>query len=241
MMTGELKIYPDMAALARAAASHFVDIAQSSIALQGRFSVALSGGTTPEQMYRLLANPEFASHIDWKRVHLFWSDERCVAPDHQDSNSAMAWKSFIDRVPISMDNIHRILGEEDPVVAADTYEQELKDHFKAAVPKFDLILLGLGEDGHTASIFPGSAAATERIRIAVATQHPYSNQWRVTLTLPAINASSIVSFLVYGSAKARMLRIVKSGLVSPEEIPATGVSPTDGTVIWFCDQAAADN
>jgi len=238
-MTGELKVYPDLAALARAAATHFVDIAQSSIALNGRFSVALSGGTTPEQMFRLLAAPEFYSQIDWKHVHLFWSDERCVAPDHPESNYAMAWNSFIDHVPISMDNIHRILGEEDPVVAADTYEQDLKDHFKAPVPKFDLILLGLGEDGHTVSIFPGSTAAAEVKKLVVATQHPKSNQWRVTLTFPAINAAANVSFLVSGSAKAGMLRIVKSGLVSPEEIPVTGVDPKSGTLTWFCDHAAA--
>jgi 6-phosphogluconolactonase len=238
-MTADFRIYPDVTALARAAATQVVDIAQSAIALNGRFSVALSGGTTPERMYRLLATPEFSSRIDWKHVHLFWSDERCVAPDHPDSNYAMAWMAFIDHVPISMDNIHRILGEEDPVVAADTYEQELKDHFKSAVPRFDLMLLGLGEDGHTASIFPGSTAAIEGHKLAVATQHPNSNQWRVTLTFPAINASANVSVLVSGSTKASMVRIVKSGLVSPENVPATGIEPDGGTVTWFCDHAAA--
>jgi 6-phosphogluconolactonase len=238
-MRGELRVFPDSAALARAAAIQFVDLAAAAITLNQRFSVALAGGQTPRQMYQLLASSEFSGQIDWKHVHLFWSDERCVAPEHPDSNYAMAWKSFIDHVPISMDNIHRILGEEDPVVAADTYEQELKDHFKAALPRFDLLLLGIGEDGHTASIFPGTTAAIESHKLAVATQHPNSNQWRVTLTFPAINASANVSVLVSGSTKASMLRIVKSGLVSPAEVPATGIEPDGGTVTWFCDHAAA--
>lgn len=238
-MSGELRIFPDTAALARAAAMQFVELAAASIALNRRFSVALAGGQTPRQMYQLLASAEFSGQIDWKHVHLFWSDERCVAPDHPDSNYAMAWGSFIDDVPVSMDNVHRILGEVDPLVAADTYEQELKDHFKAPRPRFDLLLLGMGEDGHTASIFPGTSAASEAQRIAIATQHPKSNQWRVTLTFPAINAAANVTFLVAGAEKAGVLRVVNSGLVSPEEIPATGVDPNPGRLTWFCDQAAA--
>lgn len=240
-MKGELQVYPDASALARAAATHFVDLAHASITLNRRFSVALSGGETPQTMYRLLATPEFSHQIDWKYVHLFWSDERCVPSDHPDSNYGMAWKAFIDHVPISMDNIHRILGEEDPIVAAETYEQDIKEHFKAALPHFDLILLGLGEDGHTASIFPGSSAATETKRLAVAVQHPQSNQWRITLTLPALKGAANIIFLVSGSSKAQILRIVRSGLFAPDECPASAVAPIDGQLHWLADHDAFAN
>lgn len=240
-MKYELQVYPDPAALSRAAATRFVDTAQAAIALNRRFSVALSGGETPRAMYRLLATPEFGERVDWKHVHLFWSDERCVPPDHPESNYAMAWESFIDHVPISMDNVHRILGEHDPIVAADTYEQDLKDHFKSATPRFDLVLLGLGEDGHTASLFPGTTATQETKRLTAAVQHPRTNQWRVTLTLPAINAAANVMFLVSGSSKASALRVARSGIMAPEEFPASGVKPADGALLWLCDQTAAQN
>ena len=240
-MNGELRSYPDLAALARAAATHFVDLALSSIALNRRFSVALSGGETPHAMYQLLATPEFSSRIDWQYVHLFWSDERCVSPEAPESNYGMAWKAFIDHVPISMDNIHRILGEEDPLVAAETYEQDLKGHFKAGLPRFDLVLLGLGEDGHTASIYPRSSATSEMRRLCVAVQHPLTNQWRVTLTYPTINAAANVTFLVAGASKSGMLRTVRSGLIAPEEFPASAVDPGNGKLLWLCDQGARGN
>ena len=236
-MRGELQVYPDPAALARAAATLFVDTAQSAINLNRRFSVALSGGETPRALYRLLATPEFSGRVDWAHVHLFWGDERCVPPDHVDSNYHAAWETFIDHVPISMDNIHWILGEHDPIIAAETYEQELKDHFKSAFPRFDLILLGLGEDGHTASIFPGSTVAEESKRLVAAVQHPKTNQWRVTLTLPAINSAANVAFLVSGPAKANALRIARSGLTAPAEFPASAVDPTDGRLLWLTDQS----
>lgn len=236
-MNGELRTYPDLAALSRAAAMHFVEVAQAAVALNRRFSVALAGGATPELLYRLLATPEYSGQIDWKHTHLFWTDERCVPPDHPDSNYGMAWKSFIDAVPISMDNLHRIFGEIDPVIAAETYEQELKDHFKMAVPRFDLILLGLGEDGHTASIFPGTTAATESTRLAVAVQHPQSNRWRVTLTLPSINHAANVTVLVAGAQKAPTLAKVTSGRAPL--LPAANIQPVDGRLIWMADSAAA--
>jgi 6-phosphogluconolactonase len=235
---GELRSYPDLDALARAAATHFVELAVSSITLNRRFSVALSGGETPRAMYQLLATPEFSSRIDWKYVHLFWSDERCVSPEDPKSNYGMAWKALIDHIPILMDNIHRILGEEDPLVAAETYEQDLKDHFKAGLPRLDLVLLGLGEDGHTASIFPRSSATSEMRRLCVAVQHPLTNQWRVTLAYPTINAAANVTFLVAGASKSRMLQIVRSGLNDPEDFPASSVDPGDGTLLWLCDQEA---
>lgn len=239
MSNREVLVFPDKPALARAAAMHFVDLARSAIELQGRFSVGLSGGTTPELMYRLLATPEFTNQIDWQHVHLFWSDERCVPPDDPASNYNMARKSFVSQVPIPNDNIHRILGEEVPEAAAERYERELKGHFKVGGPRFDLILLGLGEDGHTASIFPGSTAAIESKRFAVAVQHPDSNQWRITLTLTAINESANVMFQVAGESKRNILKVVRSGATAQYEVPAIGVDPRDGAVLWLCDQAAS--
>lgn len=239
MTNREVRVFPDTVALARAAAMHFVEIARSAIELKGRFSVALSGGTTPEPMYRLLTAPEFTSQIDWKHVHLFWSDERCVPPDDPDSNFNMAWKSFISQIPIPKGNIHRILGEEVPEAAAERYEQELKDHFKGDEPRFDLILLGLGEDGHTASIFPGSAAVAESDRLVLAAQYRGTKQWRVTMTLLAINAAADVTFVVAGESKREILKLIRTGLNSPEELPAVGVNPRDGTLRWLCDDAAA--
>lgn len=239
-MKGELQVYTDSAALARAAAEHFVGLAERSISLNKRFSVALSGGNTPRSMYRLLATPEFSNRVEWKHVHLFWGDERCVPPDHHESNYAMAWESFIDHVPISMDNIHRTLGEVDPIVAAESYEQELKDHFKSKTPRFDLVLLGVGEDGHTASLFPGSAAAQEATRLAVAVQHPITNAWRVTLTFLSINCAANVTFMVSGSSKAQILRVVRSGVDAVELFPASGVNPADGALHWLCDRSAVD-
>lgn len=238
-MKGELRVFPDKAALARAAAMQFVEIAQASIALNQRFAVALSGGSTPEPMYRLLATPEYACQIDWRQTHLFWSDERCVPPSNPDSNYGLASRAFIDQVPVSMENVHRILGEEVPEAAAVRYEQELKDHFKNGERRFDLILLGLGEDGHTASIFPGSTTAIESKRLAVAVQHPDTNQWRVTLTLTAINESANVMFCVAGESKRDILKIVRSGARTQYEVPATGVDPRDGAVLWLCDRAAS--
>lgn len=238
-MKSELRVFPDRTALARAAAVRFVEIAQASVALNQRFTVALSGGSTPEPMYRLLATPEYACQIDWRQTHLFWSDERCVPPNHPDSNYGLASRAFIDQVPVSMENVYRILGEEVPEAAAERYERELKGHFKVGGPRFDLILLGLGEDGHTASIFPGSTAAIESKRFAVAVQHPDSDQWRITLTLTAINESANVMFQVAGESKRNILKVVRSGATAQYEVPAIGVDPRDGAVLWLCDQAAS--
>lgn len=238
MTNREVQVFPDKAALARAAAMHFAEIARSAIELQGRISVALSGGTTPEPMYRLLATPEFSSQIRWQHVHLFWSDERCVPPDDADSNYNMAWKSFISQIPIPPGNIHRIQGEEAPDIAAESYEQVLKDHFRDGGPRFDLILLGLGEDGHTASIFPGSAAVSETRRLVLAVQHPRTSQWRVTLTLPVINKASHILFLVSGAGKSEALRIALREGREAAEFPINGVAPHSGQMTWFVDRDA---
>jgi 6-phosphogluconolactonase len=237
-MNGTVSVLADAAELALAAARHFAQLSQAAIEAKNRFSVALSGGETPRATYQLLASEEFRRQIDWKHVHLFWGDERCVPPDHPDSNYGMARRSLIDDVPIPADNIHRILGEYDPVVAAESYEADLKDHFKSPLPAFDLILLGLGADGHVASLFPDSAALEEKARLAVAVQHPQSNLWRVTLTLPVINGAAHVNVLVEGAEKAPMIQLLQQPSAS---VPATRVRATNGELHWFLDSSAAKN
>jgi 6-phosphogluconolactonase len=233
-MHGTVSVFPDAAALAEAAARQFAELAQSASDTSRRFSVALAGGETPKATYQLLASEGFRRQINWGHVHLFWGDERCVPPDHSESNYDMARRAFIDDVPIPEGNVHRILGEHDPVVAAETYEAELKDHFKSGLPAFDLILLGLGTDGHVASLFPGSAALEEKSRLAVAAQHPQSNQWRVTLTLPVINNAASVVVLVSGERKREIVDRLRRGDGTP---PASRLLPASGNLLWLMDRA----
>ena len=237
-MHGTVSIFPDAAALAEAAACQFVELAQTSVEARGRFSVALAGGQTPKATYQLLASEGFRRQIDWRHVHLFWGDERCVPPDHPESNYGMARRTFIDDVPIPEGNVHRILGEYDPIVAAETYEAELKDHFKSQLPAFDLIFLGLGADGHVASLFPGSAALEEKSRLAMAAQHPQTNQWRVTLTLVALNAAAHVGMLVAGAGKSAIIQRLRQ---ADALVPAAMVRPAGGQLQWLLDVAAAKN
>ena len=156
-----IKIHPDPTSLARAAADHFVSLAVEAIAVRGRFAVVLSGGSTPKASYAVLATDERAARVDWSRVYVFWGDERCVPPDHPDSNFRMARQALLDRVPIPSGNVHRMRGELDPAQAAADYQQALLRFFAISsgdTPSFDLILLGMGDDGHTASLFPGTSA-----------------------------------------------------------------------------------
>lgn len=232
-------IVPDAEALARTAAEMFVAQARASIQERGCFAVALSGGGTPRQLYACLATPEFLPQIPWGGVHLFWGDERCVPPGHPESNFRMVQESL--RVPIPTANVHRIAGELAPEEAAMHYEQELRAFF-GDTPRFDLILLGLGEDGHTASLFPASPALYEQTRWVVSVSHeapPPPLVPRVTLTLPVINQAREILFLVTGSAKAKRVAEILSQLPSPAELPAKAVRPSDGNLIWLLDASAA--
>jgi len=241
----ELKVYPDAKDLAQAAAEHFAARAEVAVASRGRFAVALSGGSTPRATYALLTNPEFVTRVNWPRVHVFWGDERCVPPDHPDSNYSMARQTVLDHVPIPAENIHRVRGEIDPERAADGYERTLRDFFAArpgeteAAPRFDLILLGMGGDGHTASLFPGTAAIHEETRWVVAHFVDKLNAWRVTLTPVVINAAAQVTFLVVGAGKAEQLREVLTGPLQPDLLPSQIVKPADGHLLWLLDAAAA--
>jgi len=238
-----IEIFADEEALALHAADVLAMAAQEAAAARGRFAVALSGGETPRSLYRMLARQQFSQKIPWRRVQLYWGDERCVPPDDPASNYGTARETFIRHVPIPPANVHRMAGEEEPAAAADAYEAELralaaKDRPPSGVPVFDLVLLGLGRDGHTASLFPRSDALTVEDRFCVATQAPDGSP-RLTVTAPVINAARRVWFYVSGAGKAGMVAEVLEGLRAPLAVPAQGVAPVHGTLTWLLDEAAA--
>jgi 6-phosphogluconolactonase len=246
----DVQTYPDAENLTRAAAEHFLTLAGAAIAARGRFAVAFSGGSTPRATYALLATPELAAQVDWSCVHVFWGDERCVPPDHPDSNYRMAREALLDHVPIPAQNVHRIRGEVEPEEAAAEYERTLRTFFspvpeerraepEQSAPHFDLVLLGMGGDGHAASLFPGSAALHERMRWVVAYYVDKLQAWRVTLTPVAINAAAQVTFIVSGVGKAKRLQQVLVGPYQPDVLPAQIVRPDGGRLLWLVDAAAA--
>jgi 6-phosphogluconolactonase len=239
----DIEVFPDKGALVRAEAARIVTLAKETIEARGRCLVALSGGSTPRPLYELLATAPYASRIDWSRLHLFWGDERCVPPDHPDSNYRMTREALIDRVPLPEENVHRIHGEDEPEDAALAYERLLREFFgRAGTPErsFDLVLLGMGPDGHTASIFPGTAATTETRRwvMPVHVERP-RDMWRVTLTAVVLNAAAEVTFLVAGADKAARLReVLGDGGGDHPPLPAQLIRPTHGILSWMVDAAA---
>ena len=259
----EIAIVADRGALADAAAERFVTLAQEAIVARGRFSVALSGGSTPRDLYARLAAAEFSTQVDWARVFIFWGDERAVPPDHPESNYRMAYDTLLSHVNPPTQNVHRVLGEEKPADAAQAYEETLREFFatpfpippspplgfgdlrpssegeRVESPRFDLILLGLGSNGHTASLFPKTAVLHETTRWVAAEYIEEVKMERITLTAPAINAAANILFLVAGSDKAATVRAVLHGDYRPEELPAQLIRPTDGHVAWLLDRDAA--
>ena len=234
-----IKTYPDFEKLSWAAAAHFVECAQEAIADHNYFAVALAGGSTPRATYQVLATVAFAPHIPWDKVHVFWSDERCVAPNHEDSNYRMAFNVMLRHSPIPVKQIYRMEGELEPKEAAKTYEARLKNFFGQKPPRFDLILLGLGDDGHTASLFPGTKAAKQTKRWVVANYVRKLSTWRLTMTARLINQAANVTFLVSGEGKAEALQRVLAGRYTPEEIPAQMIRPDRGQLRWLMDAASA--
>jgi 6-phosphogluconolactonase len=232
-----VEVLPDAEALARAAAERFVTRAGEAMAVGARFTVALAGGSTPRAAYHLLATEPFSRRVDWGRVHFLWGDERCVPPDDPQSNYRMTRESLLDHVPVPPGNIHRIHGEDDPHAAAGDYERVLRS-LLGPEGSIDLILLGMGEDGHTASLFPGGEAVRERVRWVVAARSA-TGMWRVTLTPAVLNAAREVCFLVSGAAKAERLQAVLRGPSTPESQPAQIVDPARGRLTWLVDAAAA--
>jgi 6-phosphogluconolactonase len=231
----EISVYPDREHLVGAAAEAILELAASAIKQRGRFTLALAGGDTPRPVYERLAEGGQSGRIDWSRVEVFFGDERCVPPDDPRSNYAMARAALLDHVSIPAANVHRMRGEDEPATAAADYEAVLK----ARLDRFDLILLGMGEDGHTASLFPGTPAVTEAARWVVAQFAKSAGMWRITLSPVVINQARNVIFLVSGAAKADTLRQVLEGPFNPLVRPSQVVEPSEGTVRWLVDAAAA--
>jgi 6-phosphogluconolactonase len=239
-----LLVAEDPSGVAREAAGRFVSLASALIESRGRFSIGLSGGSTPRALYQLLASEPFRSAVRWQRVEVFWGDERAVPPSHPDSNFRMAQETLLDMVPIPADRIHRMPGDADDLDGgAVAYEAEIARVLGGTAgdvpPAFDLILLGLGTDGHTASLFPGTRALAERHRWVVTNHVPKLGADRLTLTWPILNRAANVLFLVSGPDKAPVLREVLEGPYDPERLPAQGVRPETGAPVWILDRAAA--
>jgi 6-phosphogluconolactonase len=234
----QVEVVPTPSALAQTGAERVVAAAVAAIRASGRFTIALSSGSTPKALYALLATEAYATRLDWPRIHVFWGDERCVAPDHPASNYRMAREVLLDHVPVPPANVHRIRGEDEPAAAATAYERELRTTF-GSVARFDLILLGMGDNGHTASLFPGLTAVRDTTRWVTAEYVGEVSMWRVTLTPVVINAAAEVLFLVSGHEKAAMLHRVLDGPSAPDALPAQVVAPRDGRLTWLVDAAAA--
>ena len=239
-----VRVLADPETVARAAAGEFVRLARKPHAKGQAFRVALSGGSTPRRTYEILAEAPFRDMVDWKRVHFFWGDERCVPPDHSDSNYRMALEALLSRVPASPARIHRIEAERtDADAAAREYQHEVTRIFgsteNAPTPVFDLILLGLGPDGHTASLFPRTAALREVERWVVANFVPELGARRMTFTYPLLNRAAHLLFVSTGVEKSAILAEVLEGPEDPERLPAQGVKPSSGTLTWIVDGGAA--
>jgi 6-phosphogluconolactonase len=243
----EIKVLPDPAAIATEAAERIGRAAEEAIALSGRFRIGLSGGSTPKALFQLLASDAYRDRIDWSNVEVFFADERCVPPEHPDSNYRMARETLLSKVPVPGDNVYRMRGEVDlPNEAAKEYGQMLKEKFGGPSIEegggLDVILLGMGEDGHTASLFPATAAVNETKHRCVANYVEKSTtgeSWRLTLTAPFINRSREVLILVAGASKAKTLAEVLEGPRDPQRLPIQLIGPIDGKVTWLVDAAAA--
>jgi 6-phosphogluconolactonase len=234
-----IKTYPDAEILAREAAFHFIECANDAITERDHFSVALAGGSTPTALYKTLTTVELVPRVDWEKVYVFWGDERCVAPKHEDSNYRMAFDIMLRHLPIPVKQIYRMEGELEPKEAAKAYEGRLKRFFQQQTPRFDLVLLGLGSDGHTASLFPGTKALDETKKWVTANYVRKLSSWRLTLTAWTINQAANVTFLVSGESKAEVLQRVLAGRFTPNEVPAQMIRPERGQLRWLMDRPAA--
>jgi 6-phosphogluconolactonase len=239
-----IRVFANVESLSEAAAHEFVRCSRDAVTQRGRFTVALSGGSPPTRLYQLLAAEPFRAGVDWGRVEFFWGDERGVPPDHPDSNYRMAREAMLERLPIPAEHVHRIEAERaDRDAAARDYEGVLAGMFGIRAgrepPALDLILLGMGPDGHTASLFPHTAALNETQRWVVPNRVPQLNTERLTLTRPILNRGREVLFLVAGADKAERLAEVLAGPANPTRLPSQSIQPDNGQLLWFVDAAAA--
>ena len=239
----EVSIYHDPQDLTKAAAEHVIHQASLAMNLRKKFSMALAGGSTPKSLYALLASPEYRARLDWEKVEFFWGDERHVPPDHTDSNYRMAYEAMLKPLHIPETRIHRIQGElADAQEAANQYEKLLRNSFESSnssIPRLDLVLLGMGPDGHTASLFPGSEAVHESTRLVVAPWVEKFRTFRITMTPGLINHAFQVTFLISGAEKSEVLRAVKEGPFQPDVLPSQVIKPTSGHLTWLLDREAA--
>jgi 6-phosphogluconolactonase len=247
-MSRKLKIIyyvePDAAALARRAAQYFVEMVDEAVDRRGRARVAISGGSTPKAALQLLGDPgePWRVRMQWDRLEIYWVDERCVPPDDQQSNYRMTREALLDRTPLRAEQIHRMEGELEPEQAAARYEAELRDSFRlegAELPRFDLVALGMGPDGHTASLFPHTEALHEMSRLVTANHVPQMDSWRITLTWPVINRANSVFFLISGADKAEILKEVLTGQRDVERLPSQLIRPVSGILTLILDKSAA--
>ncbi len=241
----EIQVVADVRELSSTAAELFVSLSLEAARERDLFTVVLAGGSTPKNLYALLAdwNEPFRARLPWHKIHLFWGDERHVAADHPDSNYRMVQEAMLERVPIPTENVHRIRSENaDAAKAADDYEQVLREFFgltEGHLPSFDLSLLGMGPDGHTASIFPGTDVINEKSRLVAAPWVKKLNGYRITLTPPVLNNSAFTLLLVSGKEKAETLREALQGIYQPDRFPVQIIKPTNGKLLWLVDREAA--
>ncbi len=243
-VTVTYRVLPTPAATAQAAAQLFLDAAVKAAAARGVARIAISGGTTPKSMFQLLADPAepFLKQVPWDRIELYWVDERCVPPDNAESNYRMTKEALLSKVPLAAERVHRMEGELEPEVAAARYESVIRNSFRlegAETPTFDLVLLGMGDDGHTASLFPHTEALNEMSHIVVPNHVPQKDTWRITLTWPVINQGREVAFLIEGAGKAQVLHDVFLGPYQPETYPSQIIRPASGRLTLLLDAAAA--
>ena len=242
MTKADIIICRDADELNQKAAERFVALANAASA--GQFAVALAGGSTPRALYALLASEKYRDRIPWPKVHLFWGDERCVPPDHTESNYRMVREVLLSKINLPAKNIHRMAGEKEPKLATAEYEAQLKNFFQldeGGLPRFDLILLGLGEDGHTASLFPGTEALKKNKRLVAANFVDKLNVHRLTLTLPVLNNAANILFLIAGASKAAIVKELLGAKSGTPNYPATKIQPRDGSLTWMITQDAAGN
>ena len=243
-ITVTYQVWPNATDLALASAKLFAAKISEAVTRRGVARVAISGGSTPQAAFRLLADPSqpFASTIPWDKLQLYWVDERCVAPENPESNYGVCKRLLLDHVGIPAENVHRMEGDLDPEQAASRYESVLRNSMKlegAESPAFDLLLLGMGDDGHTASLFPHTDGLNEMGRLAIANHVPQKDTWRISLTWPVINQAYEVAFDIGGEAKASIVSEVFTGPRDPERLPSQLIRPTNGRLLLQLDEAAA--
>ncbi|MBC8181256.1 6-phosphogluconolactonase [candidate division KSB1 bacterium] len=240
-MKQRIKIFETIRSLAEFVAHEF-QLAVKNAADDGNiFCVALSGGSTPKALFKMLAKPEYRETISWDNVHLFWGDERNVPPNDKESNFGKTKNALLDYIEIQQTNIHRIRGEENPFIEVTNYKREIEKVVpfgNTLIPRFDWIFLGLGSDGHTASIFPLSNVLNKKGKICSVAKHPVSGQERITFTLPLINNAKRVSFLVSGEGKANILKKILKSEKGSKKYPAALVQPENGILEWYIDEAS---